>query len=142
MTQTQPLTYGDFVTPPFHHVHKATHSFDEVVSRLKKAIADEDMWLIHEIDPQGLLARGGITILPTRQLLFFHPRYMEQVLSIAPDAVIEAPLKLVVMTAPDGSVSVRHLDAASQFERYPGLDGLIEAFQPMFERLTSVVSTP
>ena len=92
--------------------------------RLKQAIAEEDLWLIYEIDPQTILRRAGHGIPPTRQLLFFHPRFMTRLLAIDPNALIEVPLKLVVMQMPDGTVTVRHPRIDVLLGRYDGLKDL------------------
>lgn len=134
-----PLRYGTFSNPPFQCVHTSRYGFDETVARLKRGLNEEDLWLIHEIDPQALLRQAGIPISPARQLLFFHPRLMRQILTASPDAIIEAPLKLVALHLPDASVSVRHLAAADQFGRYPGLKDLASEFTDLFERLVSAV---
>lgn len=127
-------------TPAFQHVHRSRFLFDDTVDRLKQAIHAEDLLLIHEIDPQMLLRRSGYKINATRQLLFFHPRYMSRLLAIDANALIEAPLKLVVMEMPDNSVTVRHLDVASLFARYKGLDALAIELSSICRRLVETVA--
>jgi hypothetical protein len=39
------------------------------------------MWVLHEINPQMLLARGGVEIGAARQILFFHPAIMARLLA-------------------------------------------------------------
>ncbi len=87
-----------------------------------------------------LLKRGGFEILPTRQLLFFHPRYMKRLLAIDPNALIEAPLKLVAMQMPDNTVSVRYSKVEIQFNRYNGFEELAEELAIVCKRLIRAVS--
>ena len=115
------VTYGSPTPPEFQHVAISALSFDATVDRLKRALQDHDLWLIQEVDPQMLLQRGGYYIYPTRQLLFFHPRYMARLLALDPNALIEAPLKLVVMQMPDGQVTVRFMTLETTFGRYHSL---------------------
>ena len=116
------------------------YPFDETCSRLRTAIADADLWLIHEIDPQMLVRKGGYEILATRQLLFFHPRFMVRLLRGDPDALIEAPLKLVVMEMPTGAVTVRSSNPAEAFARYVGLEELGGELSELCIALTATVT--
>lgn len=118
------VAYAPAPVPPFQIEVASTLDFDATVARLKQALAEQDLWLIAEIDPRMLLARGGYAIRATRQLLFFHPRYMVRLLGADPNALVEAPLKLVVMQLADGSVSVRCTDAEAAFGRYTHLGAL------------------
>ena len=102
----------------------SAHDFEATLARLKQAIADADLRLLHEIDPQLQLGKGGFAIPPMRQYLFFHPRYMARILAADPRAAIETPLKLTVMTLADGSVLARGADPEAAFSVYAGLQGL------------------
>ncbi|QND64556.1 DUF302 domain-containing protein [Mesorhizobium loti] len=78
---------------------------------------EADIWIIHEIDPQMLLKRGGYIMARTRQILFFHPRYMVRLLGADPAALSEAPLKVVVMED-ENAVTVRWPVPGLLFDRY------------------------
>ncbi|MGY4371736.1 uncharacterized protein (DUF302 family) [Bradyrhizobium sp. LB1.3] len=123
-----------------HGVTASLYPFEETISRLKRAITDADLWLIHEIDPQMLLRRGGYEIRATRQLLFFHPRFMLRLLHGDPSALIEAPLKLVVMEMPTGAVIVRSSDPTDAFARYVGLGELGRELSELCDTLTAAVT--
>jgi uncharacterized protein (DUF302 family) len=136
-----PVDYATHVPPPaFQCVAPSRFPFDETVERLKRAIEAEDLWLIHEIDPQMLLQRGGFRIQPIRQLLFFHPRYMRRLLERDPNAVIEAPLKLVIAQSPDGAVTVRYINIDTSFARYPALTDLAAELTTICQRLVQSVA--
>ena len=136
------ITYGSPSSEPsFQHINLSAFSFEVTVNRLKNAIEAESLWLLHKIDPQILLKRGGFEIFATRQLLFFHPRYMKRLLAIDPNALIEAPLKFVVMQMPDGLVTVRYTKVEIQFNRYSGFEELTEELANICERLVHEVST-
>jgi len=129
-------------SPPFQAVVTSTLDFDGTLARLKQGIEAADLWLIQEIDPQMLLRRGGYLIAPARQLLFFHPRYVVRLLAADPAAVVEIPLKLVVLQMPDGSVTVRHADVRSQLDRYPGMHALADELAAISARLLASVAPP
>jgi uncharacterized protein (DUF302 family) len=136
------VTYGSPAPPEFQHVVISALSFDATVDRLKRALQEHDLWLIQEIDPQMLLQRGGYHIYPTRQLLFFHPRYMARLLALDPNALIEAPLKLVVMQTPDGKVTVRFMAFEMTFGRYDTLTELTKELATLCQRLVQTVTEP
>lgn len=120
------VIYGidERVEPGRQVVHVSRLGFNETIAALEAAVAAEELWVVARLDPQMLLAKGGYQILPARQLLYFHPRYMARLLTINPAAIIEAPLKLVVLAAADGAVTVRHPDIGAAFAAYEGMQAL------------------
>jgi uncharacterized protein (DUF302 family) len=102
----------------FQRALSCTLPVEEVVTRLKKRIIAADLWVLHEINPQMLLHRGGYDIGPTRQILFFHPRLMSRLLAADSAALLEAPLKFAVIGFPVGRTELRWLDPGQAFARY------------------------
>jgi uncharacterized protein (DUF302 family) len=123
MTETVPVTYlaDGPVAPGRQCCFSSTLGFDQTVDALKAAILAEDLWVVAELDPQMLLLKGGYGIRPTRQIFYFHPRYMVRLLSANSAALVEAPLKFVVMCGPDGEVTVRHPGTIVAFSAYEGM---------------------
>ena len=107
--------------PPSNIQIASPHAFDETVETLRAAIIEADMMVLHEIDTQAIVRRGGIPIAGVRQLLYFHPRWMKIVVETAPDAVIEAPLKFVIRETPDGT-QCNYSWPSQTFGRYAGLE--------------------
>ena len=70
--------------------------FGQVYDTLKKHIVEHGFLLLHEIDTQAIVAKQGITIPPLRQLLFFEPQYIAQIMAGDPLAINDIPLKLVL----------------------------------------------
>ena len=130
-----PVRYAKACAPAHQRVLHGSLPFEETLVRLKEALQAEDVWLIHEIDPQMLLKRGGYAIQAVRQLLFFHPRYLVRILGINPGAIVEAPQKIVVMETAEGGVTLRFSDPASAFAPYPGLEALALELADLLERL-------
>lgn len=135
-----PVTYAAASNPTHQKVVTSTLNFEATLERLKQSIAEKDLWVIQEINPQMLLERVGYSIWPARQLLFFHPRYAARLLAIDPSAIAEIPLKLVVMQMPDSSVTVRHNDVKSLFGRYPGMAMLADELSEISQALMKTVS--
>jgi uncharacterized protein (DUF302 family) len=92
--------------------------FATVIEALRREIGTAGLWVLDEIDPQQVLLRAGHVIGPVRQILFFHPDLVVRLLRTDPCALLEAPLKFVVIELPGGVVSVRWLDPLIAFARY------------------------
>jgi uncharacterized protein (DUF302 family) len=121
---------------------RSNHDFDLTITKLKEAIAARDLWLIAEIDPRMLLARAGLAIQPTRQLLFFHPRYMERLLRADARALQEVPVKIVVMADAAGHVVMRGPDMKIAFDQYAGTSSLGLELSTLCREIISTVSSP
>lgn len=128
------------VSPGRQIVHASRHGFDETIAALEAAIQSQDLWIIARLDPQMLLAKGGYRIHPARQLLYFHPRYMARLLSINPAAIVEAPLKFVVLEAPDGAVTVRHPDIGAAFTNYDSMQSLGSELAEITDRIVASIA--
>ena len=132
------IAYGEAVAA-FQHARMTTLPFEEVLTRLRQAIEAAGLWVLHEIDPQKVLQRGGYEIGPARQILFFHPDLMVRLLQANPAALLEAPLKVAVMQQPDRSVAVRWNDPVTAFGRY-GNPVLTEMGQDLASRCGQIVA--
>jgi uncharacterized protein (DUF302 family) len=114
------VAYGDVGTAAasFQRIRNSTFPVEETVTRLKQAIIANSLWVLREINPEMLLARGGYDIGAGRQVLFFHPGLMARLLAADPSALLEAPLKFAIVVLPDRTVTVRWLDPVQSFARY------------------------
>ena len=136
----QGLAAQDAPAPPDYIVTvRSAHTFDETVDMLRSAIEEQNLMVIHEINPQRMLRMVGVRTGGMRQILFFHPRYMRQILETDRNAGIEPPLKVLAMEAPDGSVMVRYVDPVYQFGRYTGLDEIAVELKAIVEAIVAVV---
>lgn len=136
-----PVVYGATPdAPASQRVVRSSLDFEATLTRLRDSIERADLWLIHEIDPRKLVARGGHAILPARQLLFFHPRFMRRILETNPNAILEAPLRIIVMQHPEGHVSVRHPDIVRSFAMHDGLETMGAELEAIYGTLRSAVS--
>ena len=123
----------------FQRVYATMGPVEEVVTRLKENIIAADLWVLHEINPQMLLHRGGYDIDPARQILFFHPRLMSRLLAADSAALLEAPLKFAVIGFPNGQTELRWLDPRGAFARYgsPALTALGEELASICEGIVA-----
>lgn len=104
--------------------YDSAFDLEATITRLKAEILARDLWVLAELNPQMLLAKGGYEIPPARQIFYFHPRFMSRLLAANAAAIVEAPLKFVLLSPPGGPVSVRHPDIAASFAGYEGLSAL------------------
>jgi uncharacterized protein (DUF302 family) len=102
----------------FQYALTCRFPISDAVALLHEAIGGAGLWVLHEIDPQVLLKRGGFAIGGTRQILFFHPRFMARILAADPAALLEAPLKFALFEMAGGRVVTRWTDPALAFARY------------------------
>lgn len=120
---------------------KSKFNFDETVERLKKAIKTAELLLIHEINTQQILEQNGIIIKGFKQLLYFHPKYMKQLLDVQPESAIQAPLKFVVREEQDGETEVLYIKPTSLFSSYIELEELGKKLEKIvIEISTSIIS--
>lgn len=101
----------------------STYSFSETVDMLKGAIEKQNLMVIYEIDGQKMLQMAGKKVGGMKQLLFFHPSYMKQVLEANEMAGIVIPLKIVVMEK-DGKVMVRYFMPSTVLKPYKGTESI------------------
>ena len=128
MTEHSRLEFGSIGAgaEAFQYAASSTRAFDDVLSSLATEIDRAGLKLLQEIDVQKALAGAGRSTGGFRLLFFFHPALVIRVISANVSAMVEAPLKLVVMENPNGSVSLRIAEPAAAFGRYnnPALTAL------------------
>jgi len=135
-----PVAFGRASATHGHLLARTRGSIDDVIAALTRAIAAAQMLVLHAIDPQRILSAHGYQLPPARQLLLFHPRYMARLLAIDPAAIVEAPLKIAVLTDPDtGEVTARMADPRVTFGAYAGLCELGEELAATSERILAAV---
>ena len=101
--------------------------FQHVLAQLKNNIQEAGFLLIHEIKTKEILESYGHIIPELRQLLFFHPAFMNTILTTEPTYVIKVPLKVVIREIGNGSVSLTYIAAGELFKQSNSLRGLMSA---------------
>lgn len=130
------------VTPPpdFLVTARSTHSFNETLGLLKQAIEGQNLMVVHEVNPQQMLRMVGMRVDGMRQILFFHPRYMQRIIEANPNGGIVPPMKLIVMERPDGGVTVRYHDPVDAFAPYEGLGEVAAELRQLVETIVASVA--
>ncbi len=132
--------HGQGASPPdFLVTTPSAYGFDETVNRLKQSIEGENLMVVHEVNPQQMLRMVGVRVGGMRQILFFHPRYMKQIIEANRNGSIEPPLKILVMEMPNGRVMVRYEQPEHQLNPYEGLESIAEELQGVVERVVATI---
>ncbi|SDQ74646.1 DUF302 domain-containing protein [Flagellimonas zhangzhouensis] len=92
--------------------------FGQLYGALKKRIVDHDFLLLHEIDTQAIVAKHGVRIAPLRQLLFFHPKYIAEIMANDPLAINDIPLKLVLHQLDDTTTQLSFKNPVQSLQDY------------------------
>ena len=125
--------------PAFLTTVQSSRSFDATVNILTQAIEGENLMLVHEINAQQMLRMVGVRTGGMKQLLYFHPRFMQQIIETNRNGGIVPPLKILVMERPDGGVMVRYHDPEALFSSYQGLAGVAQELKGITERVVASV---
>ncbi len=100
------------------------YDFNQTVSTIKKAIEDQDLMILREIDHQAMLKMVGVETKGMLTVEFFHPRYGKVIRENNRMAGIEPPLKIVIMEQDDGKVGIQWRKPSVIFGAYKGLEKL------------------
>ena len=121
----------------FQYSQTSRHGFDAVLSSVVAGIERAGLKLLQEIDVQKALAGAGRTTGGFRLLFFFHPALVIRVIEADVSAMVEAPLKLVLVENADATVSLRIAEPAVAFARYgnPALAALGDELSATVRRI-------
>ena len=84
------------------------HSVDQTVDALTKTLATKNITLFALVDHSGEAAKVGMTMPPTKLLVFGNPRAGTPIMLAAPSAALDLPLKILVHADNDGKVWITY----------------------------------
>ncbi len=87
------------------------YSVDESIRRLQSAFEEKMLKVFAVIDHSGEAEKVGLTMRPTKVLIFGNPKGGTPLMVAAPSLAIDLPLKALVAEGPDGKVSVTYNSA-------------------------------
>jgi uncharacterized protein (DUF302 family) len=82
------------------------HSVDETVARLTQLLAAKGVKLFAVIDHSGEAAAAGLTMPPTKVVIFGSPKAGTPLMLAAPSIAIDLPLKLLIAQDQTGEVTI------------------------------------
>jgi len=100
-------------TPPSVVTIESQYDFDTTVARLKQALMSRGVTVFADIDQSAAAAQAGMTLRPTRLILFGNPKAGTPIMDANPHAALELPLRAVVWQDERHAVHVDYHDAAA-----------------------------
>ena len=92
--------------------------YDALLADLKAAVTDNGMGLVTEAGPTEAAASRGETIPGNRVVGIFRNDFAVTIIRAAPAAMIEAPVRIMVMEEPDGTASLSYKLPSAVFAPY------------------------
>src|SRR5271169_3962516 len=82
------------------------HSVDETVDKLKTILQAKGVTLFALVDHSGEAQKVGLTMPPTKLLIFGNPKGGTPLMLASPSVALDLPLKILVAQDKDGTVNV------------------------------------
>jgi len=93
-------------------------TYDALLVDLKEAVRANKMGLVTEAGPTEVAASRGEEIPGNRVLGVFRNDFAVSIIRAAPAAMIEAPIRIMVMEEPDGTASLSYRKPSTVFAPY------------------------
>jgi uncharacterized protein (DUF302 family) len=97
---------------------RSNHSVDETVHRLQGLLESKGVTLFALIDHSGEAAKVGLTMPPTKLLIFGNPKAGTPLMLAAPTAALDLPLKILVRADAQGQTWISYNSPAFLAERH------------------------
>lgn len=94
------------------------HSFDQTISRLQALLYEKGIDLFCLVDHSGEAQEVGLTMPPTKVLIFGNPKGGTLLMLAAPSTALDLPMKILVAEHPDGHVVLSWNDPAWLQQRH------------------------
>jgi len=95
-----------------------THTVDETVTRLQTILATKGIKLFCLVDHSGEAASVGLTMPPTKLLIFGNPKAGTPLMLAAPSTALDLPLKILVAQSPTGETLITWNDPTYLQQRH------------------------
>ncbi|HEY5205876.1 MAG TPA: DUF302 domain-containing protein [Roseiarcus sp.] len=102
------------------------HSVDETVDKLKTILKSKGVTLFALVDHSGEAEKVGLTMPPTKLLIFGNPKGGTPLMLAAPSAAIDLPLKILVAEDSQGKVWISYNRPDYLKERHGLPDNLLQ----------------
>ncbi len=112
------------------------HPFEETIDRLVALLVEKSITLFHLVDHAGEAREVGLTMPPTKLLIFGSPKAGTPLMLAAPSIALDLPLKILVTQQPDGSVQLSWNDPAWLRQRH----NLPEEMQPVLAAVEAIAN--
>lgn len=96
----------------------SSHSVDETVDRLSQTLRSKGLTIFALVDHSGEATRVGLTMPPTKLLIFGSPKAGTPLMLAAPSTALDLPLKLLVAEDRENKVWVLYNSPAYLQQRH------------------------
>jgi len=103
----------------------SNHSVDQTVDRLKSILQSQGITLFGLVDHSGEAEKVGMSMPPTKLLIFGNPKAGTPVMLAAPSVALDLPLKILIREDGQGRVWVSYNSPAYLQERHGLPQGLL-----------------
>lgn len=86
----------------------SARSVDEIVTRITAMLAARNVKLFTIIDHSGEAQKAGLTMPPTKVMIFGNPQAGTPLMLASPSTAIDLPLKLLIAEDAQGQVTVTY----------------------------------
>jgi uncharacterized protein (DUF302 family) len=93
-------------------VVRSGHSVEDTMAKLSAILAAKGVTIFAVVDHSGEAAKAGLTMRPTKLLIFGSPKGGTPLMVAAPSVAIDLPLKLLVWEDERGEVWIGYNTAA------------------------------
>jgi len=105
---------------------KSQHTVDDTVSRLRQILETKGVKLFAVVDHSGEAASVGMSLPPTKLLIFGNPKAGTPLMLAAQSTAIDLPLKLLVSEDAGGAVTITYNSPAYLQQRHGFPENLIQ----------------
>ena len=125
----------------FHGIVKldSPYPFTETVERLLAAFAEHGIKVFAAIDQQAEALAAGLSLPPTKLIVFGNPRAGTPIMLANPQAGVDLPLKVLVCEPRAGKVAVMFTAASALAERHSLPLELANNLMPAEQLIASVL---
>jgi len=110
---------------------ESKHSVDQTVLRVQQLLESKGIRLFALVDHSGEAVRVGLTMKPTKLLIFGSPKGGTPLMQAAPSAAIDLPLKALVAEDEAGKVWISWNDPVFLRARHGFSEDLIKSIEPV-----------
>jgi uncharacterized protein (DUF302 family) len=101
------------------------HSVDETVDRLTTTLKTKGVTLFALVDHSGEAEKAGMTMPPTKLVIFGNPKAGTPLMLASPSAALDLPLKILIAEDAQGKVWISYNSAEFLKERHGLPDDLL-----------------
>lgn len=94
------------------------HSVDQTIQRLEALLQERGVTIFARVDHSGEAAKVGLSMRPTKLLIFGSPKGGTPLMQAAPSIAIDLPLKALFWEDADGKVWLTYNDPAYLQQRH------------------------